>query len=97
MGIVRLVKDAKEQGIVLVLLEETATGCDVEKAIHKDMPDNIKVVLEDFRDIFPTDLPLELSPACMGHECKIELEDETPPIHRPISKLSPLELEEAKK
>ena len=33
----------------------------------------------------------------MGHEFKIELEDDTPPIHRPIYKLSPLELEEAKK
>ena len=33
----------------------------------------------------------------MGHEFKIELEDHTPLIHRPIYKLSPLELEEAKK
>ena len=33
----------------------------------------------------------------MGHEFKIELEDDTPPIHRPIYKLSPLELEETKK
>ena len=33
----------------------------------------------------------------MGHEFKIDLEDETPPIHRPLYKLSPLELEEAKK
>ena len=32
----------------------------------------------------------------MGHEFKIELEDDTPPIHRPIYKLSPLELEEAR-
>ena len=33
----------------------------------------------------------------MGHEFKIELEDDTAPIHRPIYKLSPLELEEARK
>ena len=32
----------------------------------------------------------------MGHEFKIDLEDETPPIHRPLYKLSPLELTEAK-
>ena len=33
----------------------------------------------------------------MGHEFKIDLGDETPPIHRPLYKLSPLKLEEAKK
>ncbi len=33
----------------------------------------------------------------MGHEFKVELEDETPPVHRPMYKLIPLELEEAKK
>ena len=32
----------------------------------------------------------------MGHEFKIDLEDETPPIHRPLYKLSPFELTEAK-
>ena len=33
----------------------------------------------------------------MGHEFKIEWEDDTPPIHKKVYKLSPLELEEAKK
>ena len=33
----------------------------------------------------------------MGYEFKIELEDNTPPIHKPIYKLTPLEFEEAKK
>ena len=33
----------------------------------------------------------------MGHEFRIDLEDETPTIHRPLYKLSPLELTEAKK
>ena len=33
----------------------------------------------------------------MGNEFKIDLEDETQHIHRPLYKLSPLELEEAKK
>ena len=32
-----------------------------------------------------------------GHEFKIDLELDTKPVHRPIYKLSPLELEEAKK
>ena len=33
----------------------------------------------------------------MGHEFRIDLEDDTPPLHRPFYKLSLLELEEAYK
>ena len=32
-----------------------------------------------------------------GHEFKIYLEDEVPPVHYPLYKMSPLELEEAKR
>ena len=32
-----------------------------------------------------------------GHEFKIDLEDEVPPVHRPLYNMSLLELEEAKK
>ena len=47
--------------------------------------------------MFPQDLPLGLPPARKGHEFKIDLEDEVPPIHCPLYKMSPLELGEAKK
>ena len=47
--------------------------------------------------MFPQDLPLGLPPGRKGHEFKIDLEDEVPPAHRPLYKMSPLELEEAKK
>ena len=97
LGFIRLVKDEKEQKIVPMVSEKIDTRCDVEKAFHEDMPESIKVVLLDYKDIFPTDLPPGLPPVRMGHEFKIELEDDTPPIHRPIYKLSPLELEEARK
>ena len=33
----------------------------------------------------------------MGHEFRIDLEDDTPPVHRPLYKLSPLELKKAHK
>ena len=82
---------------MLVVPEKTETGCDVEKAYHKDMLEEIKVVLQEYKDIFPTDFPPGLLPVRMGHKFKIELEDDTPPIHRPIYKLSPPKLEEAKK
>ena len=32
-----------------------------------------------------------------GHEFRIDLEDDVPPVHRPLYKMSPLELDEAKK
>ena len=69
----------------------------MEKAFHEEMPKSIKVVLPNYKDVFPTGLPTRLPTVRMGHEFKIELEDNTPPIHRPIYKLSPLELEEARK
>ena len=70
---------------------------DIAKLKRQDMPDVIKTVLDDFKDRFPEDLPPGLPPMRMGHEFKIELEDDTPPVHRPVYKLSPLELEEARK
>ena len=33
----------------------------------------------------------------MGHKFRIDLEDDTPPVHRSLYKLSPLELEEVHK
>lgn len=76
--------------------EKTAIGCDMEKAFHKDMPKNIKVALLNYKDIFPTNIPLGLPLVPMIHEFKMELEDKTPPINRPIYKLNLLELKEAK-
>ena len=61
------------------------------------MPTEIEAVLNDYEDIFPEDLPPGLPPIIKGHEFRIELKDDTPPVHRPIYKLSPLELEEARK
>ena len=43
------------------------------------------------------DLPPGLPPIRWGHDFKIDLEDDQFPVHRPSYKLSPLELEEAKR
>ena len=61
------------------------------------MPECIKAVLKEYSDIFPQDLPSGLPPVRMGHEFKTDLEDNTPSVHRPLYKLSPLELEEPHK
>ena len=44
-----------------------------------------------------TDIPPGLPPGQKGHEFYIDLEDTTTLVQKPIYKLSPLELEEAKK
>ena len=77
--------------------DETIGGpSDVEKLRRPDLPSAIWEVLETYSDVFPSELPKGVPPVRMGHEFKIDLEDETPPIHRPLYKLNPLEPTEAK-
>ena len=45
-----------------VVPEKMETWRDVEKSYHKNMPEQIKVVLQKYKDIFPMDLPPELPP-----------------------------------
>ena len=80
-----------------VVPEKMEMQCDVERVYHKDMLEEIKAFLQEYKDIFPTDLPLGVPPVRMGHELKIKLEDDTPPIHMLIYKLSSLELKEGKR
>ena len=96
LGVIRLVKSEKRE-VVLVVPEKHEIGQEVEKTFHADMPTSVRDVLHEFQDVFPIDLPPGLPPVQKGHEFRIDLEDETTPIHKPIYKLSPLELEEARK
>ena len=45
------------------------------------LPSHIRAVLEEFDDVFPQDLPLGLPPMRQGHEFRIDLEDDVPPVH----------------
>ena len=60
------------------------------------LPSHIRMVFVGFDDVFPQDLPLGLPPVHQGHELRIDLEDEVPPVHHPLYNMSPLELQEAK-
>ena len=64
--LIRLVKGEKEQKILSVVPVKTATGCDVEKAFHEDMPNSIKAVLLDYKDMFTTDLPTRTTTGTNG-------------------------------
>ena len=92
-----IVRPAQEDADILSASLETPEGTEEAKMYHEEMPEIIKAVLSDYKDVFPSDLPSGLPPVRQGHQFKIDLEDDTPPVHRPIYKLSPLELEEAKK
>ena len=70
---------------------------DVQKIKREGLPEEIWKVCEDYADILPKDLPKGLPLKRLGHEFKIDLEPEAKPVHQPIYKLSPLELEEAQK
>ena len=87
LGILRAVKSEEKDG---QSGESTSTA--VAKIKREDLPDNIWRVCQEFEAIFPKDLPKGVPPRRMGHEFKIDLEPDTAPIHRPIYKLSPLEL-----
>ena len=90
---------------IIRLIEEESKGMDAPEEStptqkpkwDQALPSSIRAVLEEVDDVFPQDLPLGLPPVREGHEFKIDLEDEVPPVHRPLYKMSPLELEEAKK
>ena len=90
---------------IIRLVQQESKGMDAPKEStttqkpkwDQALPSSIRVVLEEFDDVFPQDLPLGLPPMREGHEFKIDLEDEVPLAHRPLYKMSPLELEEAKK
>ena len=74
--------------------EDTST--EVEKIKREDLPDDIWNICDEFKVVFPKDLPKGVPPKRMGHECKIDLEPDIAPIHRPIYKLIPLKLQEVK-
>ena len=81
------------KGLRMTQLVALLTWKDYEEQTY---PLAIWEVLETYSDVFPSELPKGVPPVRMGHEFKIDLGDQTPPIHRPHYKLSPLELTEAK-
>ena len=92
LGFVRMVKEDN--------VAEKHKGKSDLGAVHlwrEDLPEEIKAVLRKYDDVIPKDLPPGLPPIRKGHEFKIELEADTAPVHQPLYKLSPLELEESRK
>ena len=83
LGIIRLVE--KETKGMDAPEESTTTQ---KPKWNQALPSLIRAVLEEFDDVFPQDIPLGLPPVHEGHEFKIDLEDEVPPVHRPLYKMS---------
>ena len=95
LAVIQKVEESKEEDVATKYKGKSDLG--VSHLWREDLPKEIEVVLKEFEDIFPKDLPPGFPLIRKGHEFKIDLEDDTPPVHRPIYKLSPLELEEARK
>ena len=56
----------------------------VESTCLYNMPDDIKVILSKFRDVFLVDLPVGCLVVRLGHEYKSDLEGDTPRVPRPV-------------
>ena len=68
-------------------MAEKYKGKSVLGVVHlwrEDLTAEIKAVLDEYEVVFPKDLPPGLLPICKGHEFKIELEDDLPPVHWPL-------------
>ena len=77
IGLIRMVAST-EEGSDNVHVEEP------KPKWRQNLPPNIKAVLEEYDDVFLDELLLGLPLARQGFEFKIELEDDTPPVHSPI-------------
>ena len=94
LGFIRKVEETEECNTVSEEPEKTDLGKVLDA---HPLPEPIKDVLREFKDVFSADLPVGVPPVRKGHEFCIDLEDDVPPVHRPLYKMSPLELEETKK
>ena len=91
VGILRAVKSKRVNGHSG---EDTSTK--ILNTKREDLLDSSWRVYEEFQAVFPKDLPKGVPPKQIGREFKIALEPDIAPIHRPIYKLSPLELQKTK-
>ena len=87
LGILRAVKSEEKDS-----QSSEDASIEVEEIKREDFANNIWRVCKEFKAVFPKNLPNGVPPKRMGHEFKIDLEPDTAPIHRPIYKLSSLEL-----
>ena len=75
---------------------EGQSSSEVQKIKWEDFANCIWQACAEFVAIFPKNLLKGVPPKRMGYEFKIDLKPDTAPIHKPIYKLSPLELQKAK-
>lgn len=93
----KLVKRQKSK-IYLVTIHPKTNQCeqDIEKNISDSKDDELQRILEEYKDVFPEDLPKGLPPKRQV-EMEIKMKDDTAPVMGPMYKLSPKELKEMRK
>ena len=94
----RLMKKGEVERVFLAVLrgcgdEGDESGSDVEKLCKEGLDPGLRQVLEEYKEVFRHELPPRLPLVWKRHEFRIDLVDDEPPIHHPIYKMSPLELQ----
>lgn len=64
--------------------------------IPPDVPEDVRKILTEYRDVFPSDLPAGLPPS-RGHDMRIETDPTADPPYKPIIRLSLAEQDELKR
>ena len=77
---IQKVEELKEEDVATKYKGKSDLG--VSHLWREVLPKDIEAVLKEFEDIFPKDLLPGLPPIRKGHEFKIDLENDAPPIHR---------------
>lgn len=86
---------SKDEETTMIVVSEERED---EDMVSAQTPKEVKKLADQFGDVFSDDLPKGPLPVRKGvHEFRIDLVPGTKPIHRPIYKLSPAELEEVKR
>ena len=75
---------------------ESGSPFDVGRLYKPELQIPILEALENNSDIFTSELPKGAPSVRIGHELRVNLVEKTPPIHKRLFKLSPIELEESK-
>ena len=105
----QLLKVERRRGkILMVMLSQASDGIDIADEIDEErewkvagslfenVPQPLRALVEEYKDVFPLDLPHHLPPERdVGHS--IPLMEGSKPVFRPIYRLSPAERQEVEK
>ena len=85
-----------DESFVLLVRQAAATNTTPEPEKNNDIDARTKQMLDEYRDVFPDELPRELPPK-RTHDHRIEIFPDAQPVYKTTYRMSPSELTELKK